>query len=204
MSELNVGQLYKQYQEDEEVPLLDPGVYEVEVVGASANESKGSVFPVYRMFSGPLKGRKILLGGFNFTPKATHIAFQNLSGHGLTKTFFDTSPSLQQIADALKGRIVRGQVVYNKNPNTNETQNQWAIGKMRLIATRDEAGQVVPVEGQTIAPPAPVESPPADPVAPTPTPAAPPSQPPVDPPAPPTPSEPDAQAAVGGVVPDPF
>jgi hypothetical protein len=221
MSEsVNVGQLFGQYEANQ--PQVVPaGDYDLEVVSAKPKAEKSQIVPTYRILSGPYAGQKVWAGQFTFDPSneaATSIAFQNLKGFGLDRAFFQTNPTLDQVAAALQGRKVR--VFLEAKVWNQQERNQIKIGAVQLLeAPPIPAGPGVPtMAAPTPAAPAPAApapmAPAAAPAPAVPSPAAP--LPPADPaqpvaaptvaapaPPPPPPAAPAAPAPAVPVVGEP-
>lgn len=147
--------------------------------------------------SGP-HAKRVLFNNFVLVPdnpKALGMFFRNMGALGLNKTFFETNPSHQQVADALVGRRFRGKVktgrIYNEKVQSDFEQISPALGG---------GAPSGPPSGPQTLPPAPVaaSAPPAPP-APAAAPPAPPA-PPTAPPAPPSATTLDTVVAAAPVV----
>lgn len=164
MASVNLSDLYQKTGGGSGAEVFPPDTYDLEVTSAKAKEDGTTIMPVFKIIAGPYAGKKVLAGGFFFTSEgAASIAFQNLAGFGLDKTFFtQATRSVSDIATALVGRQVR--VILNQSEYKGTTRNGIEIGKIQLLGQAPPAGQpgvaALPV---TVA--APVAPPVAAPVA---------------------------------------
>lgn len=200
---------------DEVADSFDPlpeAVYDLEVVEARHTKTKTTpskdMWAVqYKVIGGSFNNRRI----FNNivltldNQKALGFYFRNMGAHGLTRDYFNTNPTNEAIASALKGRRVRAQVV--QKPYQGETKNEIKnYRKLDDVATPPVAA----VPGGTPPPPVAAAAPPAAPPAAAPPAAAPPAPPEAAaPPAAPAPAAappappPAAPPASDGAVPPP-
>ena len=172
--------------------------YNVKITSTEATKSTTDK-PMWKytveVLDGPHAGRKVW-GQQTLTqdnPNALDIFFRQMAAAGLTKEFFRTKPSAQEIADAMLGRVFRARVAikeYQGSPR-NEIKG-WnpasasAGGPPPMGAARS-GGPPPPPAAAPPPPPPPVAAPPAAPAA-----AAPPSAPPAAPAAPPPAAAPAA------------
>lgn len=169
MAEVSVSDLYQTFEKDELV-VLPPGNHRLEVISCSVRNGN-AVMPVFRAVGGPYAGKRVMCGQETLTEKAASIFFRNMKGFGLEKSFFDTQPSMEQIAQALVGRVV--DVELTIEPWKGEDRNKHGIGAVKLVGTKDAAGVLTEVGGGTTpaATPAPAAAAPAAAPAPAPAPA---------------------------------
>lgn len=195
MAEVSVSDLYQSYEKDELV-VLPAGNHRLEVISCSVRNGN-AVMPVFRAVGGPYAGKRVMTGQETLTEKAASIFFRNMKGYGLEKSFFDQSPTMEQIAQALVGRVVDMELTIE--PYKGEDRNKHGIGAVKLVGTKDSAGVLTEVGGGTAptvpeaqtaapAPQQPAAAPAPAPATPAPAPAAAPT-----PEAAPTPAEQPAQ-----------
>jgi hypothetical protein len=174
--------------------------YDVKIIETEATKSSTDK-PMWKIttavLNGPHEGRKVwtqtTLSVDN--PDALAVFFRQMAAVGLTKEFFATKPSNQEIADALLGRQFRAKVTIREWQGTarNNIKNWNPIGAASrgpggVSAPPGVGGPPPPPSGAT--PPPAAAAPPPAAAAPPPAAAAPPP-----PPAPPAPAESAAEPA---------
>jgi hypothetical protein len=196
MPEFNWGELMSEAGATLQ-PIPD-GEYELQVTGAKAmttSNNKPMLSVRYQVTAGPHTSRPVWN---NFiisreSPNALGFFFRHMNAHGLGAEYFQSNPSMEQVADALVGRQVHATIGHK--PYQGETRNEVS----KFTPTQVPGGVVpspAPVGGQfpvPSTPPVPAAPPvaavpPAPPVA-----AAPVTTPP--PPAAPVPAAPPVAAA---------
>ncbi len=131
-----IGQLLQQYEQDNELTVLEPGKYRLQVIGCKA--TKTDVRPVFKVVGGPQDGKRVMAGVLSLNGNAASIFFQNMAGFGLKKEFFtalgadvSTEAALKAVADALKGRVADIEITADEWKG--EPRNKIAIGKITLV-----------------------------------------------------------------------
>lgn len=149
-----IGELLKQYQEDNELTVLEPGRYRLEVTGVKA--TKTDLRPVYKVVDGPFAGKRVMAGVLSTAGNASGIFFQNMAGFGLKQDFWaslgnvSTEEALKSAAVALKGRIADIELVQDEWKG--EPRNKIAIGKIELVSAPAAAAQTAAAPGVPAAP----------------------------------------------------
>lgn len=207
MTTESVKALYDQFEDDEAI-VLPAGNHRLEVSTCTVKNGNG-LFPMFRAVGGPNAGKRVMAGTQVLTPNSASIFFRNMKGFGLGRDAIEAIPgdSIEEIvaglAPQLPGRIV--DVELTIEPWQGDDRNKIAIGGIKLVGIKDEAGVVHEVSSGAPTAPAPA-APTAAPVAeapaapaPPPAPAAPAPQPvpeqPGTPPAPPAPAPPSPEPA---------
>ena len=112
MTSFNLGAALADYKSNSEVTVLDADTYTLEVISAAAGTAaKGpTIFPVFKVATGPLVGKRVLCGKLSFSEAALWKTFPIIRGFGITDDFIaqaDSTPNpIKTIADALVGRVV--------------------------------------------------------------------------------------------------
>ena len=109
--------------------MLPDGSYVLEVEKADALDHH--ILIGLRVLDGPHKGRHTTLR-LVFTQKAMPIAFANLAGFGIGKDEIGQVSTLQEIADALVGRVVEVPEMTSREYNGRRFQS-WPIGGIRSV-----------------------------------------------------------------------
>lgn len=130
MASVNLQQLLQQHKEEELVVLPD-GEYTFEVLRATVRGDNG-ILPILKVVGGPYAGKLAMIGQLTLTEAAKSIFFRNLKGFGLDTAFVETCQSLQDIANALVGRIVKVQV--QTRAWKGEDRNTFPIGGVELVS----------------------------------------------------------------------
>ena len=149
---------------DDAVDTFEPlpeATYDLEVVEAKHTKTKTTpskdMWAVqYKVIGGAYNNRRI----FNNivltldNQKALGFFFRNMAAHGLTRDFFNTKPTNEAVASALKGRRTRGQVV--QKPYNGEMKNEIkGYRAVSDVATPPAgAAPTAPPAGATPPPPA--------------------------------------------------
>ena len=167
MATVNLQDMLKAH-EDEEVAVLPAGEYQLEVVRAIVRPSaKGEgILPTFKVIGGPYNGKTVMAGGLYLTDASRSIFFRNLKGFGIDKTFVAQCSGLQDIANALVGRILKVQLEVGKWKN--EDKNEVPIGGYELVSIASGAPAGIPVAQAAqpaVTAPAQVLPPPPPPVA---------------------------------------
>lgn len=157
MTQVNLQDLFQQYQREDAIEVVPAGTYQLEVLRATVrNGNKGQgVLPVYKVLSGPYAGKTVMAGQFTASPDGRSIFFRQMAGFGLDAAFFATVGSMEDVANALKGRIIEAQITVR--PWQGQDRNNIAIGGIKLL----QAGGSDPIAAQFTQPPAPQAPPPA-------------------------------------------
>jgi hypothetical protein len=109
---LNFNELLENAEDFEPLP---PGEYDLFVETAeavTASTGKDMIKVVYRVESGPKKGKKIF-NNYVISPEsgtALGFFFRNMAAHGLTKEWFGNNPTLPLVAQNLVNKRVRAKV----------------------------------------------------------------------------------------------
>lgn len=182
MTSMNLSDLYSQYKKEDEIAVLEPGDYVLEVTRCGKRDN--GVMPTYRVVEGPHAGKTVMAGGFFLTDRSRSIFFRNINGFGLGEDFFAMNPSFEDLANALVGRVVR--VTLKKRDWQGQDRNEIPIGAIKLVGAATPTGAAPAAPPAAAAPPAPPATPAPAPAAPqaTDASAAPPEQPPVPAPGP--------------------
>lgn len=172
MTQLDWAQLIKDAGESSGGGNYEPlpdGDYEFVVVEAPATISQSGkvMFKLKAQVEGGAHSKRLVWDNLVVSPEnatALGIFFRKMNCMGLTKEFFDSKPSNEQISAAMNGRRFRGQVAtrtYN-GKQSNEIKNYFP----------SQVGAVVPPSVQAAAAPAAAPMPsPAPAAAPAPAPA---------------------------------
>lgn len=183
MAEVSLADLYRQYKQEDEITVLEPGTYTLEVIRASVRKGqKGDgIMPVFKVKEGPYAGKTAMCGQFTASENGRSIFFRQMAGFGITEQFWAQGATIQDAANALVGRVIKANVT--QRDWQGQPRNNIAIGGITLVSSAPAGG----VPGGA---PAPVAAAPVVPQAPP----APPAEAPA--PVPPTPPAPEAAAAV--------
>ncbi len=119
---------------NDDIVVLEPGEYTLEVVCASVDES--TIVPVYRVVDGPHEDELAKMGKLPLTGMSAAISLRRLGDLGIDRGFMALAESLQEIADALVGRTIRAQVLMQDN------RNFIFVGGFELIAVGPGGGAV--------------------------------------------------------------
>lgn len=146
-----IGELLKQYEDENEITVLEAGTYRLQVTSAKKRKGNDDIMPVFKVVDGPFKGKRVMAGVLSLAGNASGIFFQNMAGFGLGKEFFTAlGPSatkdqaLEAAAEALKGRIVDVELYVDDWKG--QSRNKISIGKIKLIeAPAQNTGQVAGV-----------------------------------------------------------
>jgi hypothetical protein len=171
---------------DSDFAPIPQGDYDVKIIETEATKSSTDK-PMWKIttavLNGPHEGRKVwtqqTLTMDN--PDALNVFFRQMAAAGLTREFFATKPSNQQIADALLGRTFRAKI----------TIREWQGVPRNNIKQWNPASAGAGAPGGPPPPPAgatPPAGPPPPPAASTPPPAAAAPPPPPSAPGPPPPA----------------
>lgn len=126
---MNLSDLYSQYKKEDEIAVLEPGDYVLEVTRCGKRDN--GVMPTYRVVEGPHAGKTVMAGGFFLTDRSRSIFFRNINGFGLGEDFFAMNPSFEDLANALVGRVVR--VTLKKRDWQGQDRNEIPIGAIKLV-----------------------------------------------------------------------
>jgi len=105
-NEQTLGALFAEYEQNAAITVLPAGKTKLEVTACTVR-NKG-VCPVYKVVEGPDAGKRAMAGGiYPGDTEGGRIAFfRKLEKFGLGKEFFQANPTLEDVAKALKGRVV--------------------------------------------------------------------------------------------------
>lgn len=161
---ISLGALFEQYGKGSSLETLEPDTYDLEVASVKVRETATNkdLFPTYKVVSGPHQGKRIAAGYLSFKGDGPTATMPRLIAMGLTKEFFDVATSLQEVADALKGRVIR--VALQAEPYQGEARNRLPFAQgIKLISVPAGSGSTatVPVVTQAVPAAAPAEAVPA-------------------------------------------
>jgi len=149
--EMNFLELYEQYEKEAEVLVLDPGKHKLKVTSCTP-KGKG-LFPTYTPAEGPDAGKRVLCGVMSpGDSQKGKIAFMlMLSKFGLTKEFFAQKPTMKDVANALVGRVIEGELIIEAW--NGENRNKLGFGIKLISAPPLPARAGVPSIPTASAPP---------------------------------------------------
>lgn len=159
MSTVNLQDMFSQYQREDEVTILEEGVYILEVARCSVRGDAG-LLPIYRVIGGPYNGKTAMCGTMTLSDKSRSIFFRNLKGFGINEEFIQQCSGFKDIADALVGRVVEMKV--QKKPFQGQDRNSFPIGGVRLADANAAPVQQDTSAAQEIAAPTPATTQPVN------------------------------------------
>jgi hypothetical protein len=134
---VNLGSAFKEYQVEEGA--VPAGNYRLEVASCKASVSQNGnpmLTPTFKLVPGTdaryPNGRTVLAGVFALTENSKSIFFRNMAALGLDQTYFEGSPTLQDAANALEGRVVDAELEVREYQG--QDRNSIPIGKMVLVS----------------------------------------------------------------------
>lgn len=166
---INLGEMFRQYQEHDQLSALAAGTYQLEITSAKAVSN--GVRPVFKVVGGPNAGQKVMAGGFYLTEKSRSIFFRNMTCVGLGPDYFASMPTLDDVAKALTGRVIEAELTVKEY--NGENRNEIPIGRMKLVSAPALPG-VNGAPNVNVAQAAPLPPAPAAPATPAPAAVAPP------------------------------
>lgn len=106
MAEATLGDLFAEYEKNSAVTILEAGKHTLEV--ATCTVRNNGLLPTYKILEGPDAGKRAMAGGIypGETEGGRFAFFRKLEKFGLSKDFFSARPTLEDVATALKGRVV--------------------------------------------------------------------------------------------------
>lgn len=141
------AELYDQYEKESGFTQLDPGNYTLRVKSCKNNAQKEYLMPTFEVVDGPQAGCTVSAGVLSYvSPGARSVTFQKLEKMGLGKDYFKTVESWDDVAAALKGRIITADIDQQKEGQYAGRNEIPDFGKsIVLLSAPDAAGNSAPV-----------------------------------------------------------
>lgn len=149
MSE-NLQELFAEYQRTAAINVLPKGKHKLKVTSCTVKSN--GVQPVYEVVEGPDAGKRAMAGGIfpGATEGGRQAFFRKLEKFGLGESFFAKAPSLQDIAEALKGRVIEADL--DVKEWNGEDRNELGFGISLISAPDAPAVGGVPTVTTQVAP----------------------------------------------------
>ncbi len=128
---VNLGQMFAQYKEHDQLTAVEAGTYDLEIV--SCKGLANGVRPVYKVVGAhPRAGAKVMAGGFYCSDASRSIFFRNMTCLGFDQNYFTQNPTFDDIAKALVGRVIKAELTVKQWQG--EDRNEIPIGRIQLIS----------------------------------------------------------------------
>ena len=163
--QVNLGAILKDYEENQELTLLDAGPYVLQFASFSGNR-KTDVMPVYKVADGPLVGKRVMAGTFGSLAGAGGVmAIEQWTKAGVTKEYLaglpqhDMKAFLKGVEAALKDVIISCTLIIKPTP-AGEPRNNIVISTIKVVsrpalpdpATAAQPGTAVPTAAAAAVP----------------------------------------------------